>query len=156
MPTAAADPLAGLPIALQLQWAMGFSRSASSTYCYKYACVVLTCEKPRRASVSAASRRHPWIIRAGGGRSGPVALLVFLPAAARARVVPSDFFARSAHGLVAVPATGVLAAVQSQLRRPAGAFLHRRRLLALHDLDAEQVLQHIALAMVHHRGEHVR
>jgi len=33
----------------------GFSRSASSTDC-KYACVGLTCEKPRRASVSNASR----------------------------------------------------------------------------------------------------
>ncbi len=29
-----------------------------------YACVVLTSEKPRRASVSAASLRHSWLIRA--------------------------------------------------------------------------------------------
>src|SRR2546430_15931797 len=52
-----------------------------------------------------------------GGRSGPVALLVLLAAAARARVVPPDFFARSTPGLVAVPDTSVLAAVQFQLRR---------------------------------------
>jgi len=41
----------------------GFSRSASSTDC-QYACVCLTCEKSRRASVSNASRRHSQIIRA--------------------------------------------------------------------------------------------
>ena len=40
----------------------GCSRSASSTDC-KYAYVGLTCGKPRRASVSNASRRHSWIIR---------------------------------------------------------------------------------------------
>src|SRR5438093_8741883 len=53
-PTAAADPLAR----------RGFSRSPSSTYHCGYACVVLTCEKPRRASVSTASLRHPWVTRA--------------------------------------------------------------------------------------------
>jgi hypothetical protein len=36
----------------------GFSRSASLTDCM-YACVGLTCEKPRRASVWNASQRHP-------------------------------------------------------------------------------------------------
>jgi hypothetical protein len=47
IPAASSNPLAR----------RGFSRSASSTDC-KYACVGLTCEKPRRASVSNASRRH--------------------------------------------------------------------------------------------------
>ncbi len=41
----------------------GFSHSVSSTD-RKYVCVALTCEKPRRVSVSAASRRHSRIIRA--------------------------------------------------------------------------------------------
>src|SRR3989442_14486872 len=95
MPTAAADPLAR----------RGFSRSASSTYWYKYACVVLTCEKPRRASGSAASQRHSLIIPAGGGRSGPLALLLFLPAAATPRGGPPHFFVPSADRLVAVPPT---------------------------------------------------
>ena len=55
IPTAAADPLGR----------RGFSRSPSSTYRCGYACVVLTCEKPRRPSVSAASLRHSRIIMAG-------------------------------------------------------------------------------------------
>ncbi len=46
-PVTAADPIA---------W-RGFSRSVSSTD-RKSACVALTCEKPRQASVSAASRRY--------------------------------------------------------------------------------------------------
>jgi len=53
MPAPAFDPLAR----------RGCSRSASSTDC-RYACVGLACEQPRRDSVSNASRRHSWIIRA--------------------------------------------------------------------------------------------
>src|SRR2546428_9448218 len=53
MPTGTNDPLARRT----------FSRSASLTYYSEYACVVLTCEKLRRASVSFVSLRHPWIIR---------------------------------------------------------------------------------------------
>src|SRR5437867_1438600 len=53
-PTAAVDPLAR----------RGFSRSPSSTYHSGYACVVLTCEQPRRPSVSTASPRPPWGTRA--------------------------------------------------------------------------------------------
>src|SRR5439155_23903715 len=54
MPTASSDSLAR----------RGFSRSASSTYYCEYAFVVLTCEKPRRASVSSLSLRDSLIIRA--------------------------------------------------------------------------------------------
>src|SRR5207245_6879536 len=43
LPTPSPDPLAQ----------RGSSPSASSTYCCEYACVVLSCEEPRRASVSA-------------------------------------------------------------------------------------------------------
>jgi len=53
IPAPASDPLAR----------RGCSRSAFSTDC-QYACVGLTCEQPRRTSVSNALRRHSWIIRA--------------------------------------------------------------------------------------------
>lgn len=41
----------------------GRSRSVSSTYRRGYACVLLACEQPRRASVSPVSSRCVWIVR---------------------------------------------------------------------------------------------